>query len=495
MSPKAGDPPRIAPGIAAVLLIIVAAFATRAVTFGNPLVDMDDQFYWLVGRSMWQGEWPVLDIWDRKPIGLFLLYGAIAGIDRSILAVQIAATLFAAGTAILIRAAALYIASPRSALLAAITYLLFLPLFWGQSGQSPVFYNLFVAGAGVLMLGAASGKKAGAVRHRAFAAMTLCGIALVIKQVSVAEGVFIGLAFLFLLHGAGEPRPRIIATAAAMIVAALLPTVLGAALYAMRGADAVEAYVQASYLSIFAKGAGADQSLLAGIGYLLLFGGPILLAAAIGAISGWNDSSNPLAHRLTVMWVAAAIVGYVLIPNFFPHYALPMLVPLSVMAARAYDHRMGIPLFIALLASCLISGKLTDLAANRRAADNFKSISATIEGSRHGGCLYVANGPAGLYAEIPACRLTTYLFPYHLTLATEAISIGVDQSTEIARIFAARPAIVVTQDDKRGKQSATVRATLDRQLAADYREISSYPADAADEVRTLRVWQRRDLAR
>ena len=74
----------------------------------NPLVDMDDQFYWLVGRSWWAGAWPIVDIWDRKPVGLFLLYTAIAGIDRSILAVQIASLLFAAGTAILIRTAALH---------------------------------------------------------------------------------------------------------------------------------------------------------------------------------------------------------------------------------------------------------------------------------------------------------------------------------------------------------------------------------------------------
>src|SRR5215216_6506963 len=116
MTTEAADPPHWARAPRCLLLILLAALATRAVTFGNPLVDMDDQFYWLVGRSMWQGHWPILDIWDRKPVGLFLLYGAIAGIDRSILTVQIAATLFAAGTAILVRAAALRIASPRGAL-------------------------------------------------------------------------------------------------------------------------------------------------------------------------------------------------------------------------------------------------------------------------------------------------------------------------------------------------------------------------------------------
>jgi 4-amino-4-deoxy-L-arabinose transferase-like glycosyltransferase len=495
MISEAGDPPRWARSPVALLLILITAFATRAVTFGNPLVDMDDQFYWLVGRSMWDGAWPILDIWDRKPVGLFLLYGAIAGVDRSILAVQIAATLFAAGTAILVRAVALRIASPRGALLAAFTYLLTLPLFGGQSGQSPVFYNLFMAGAGLLMLASTISGDAAVIRRRAVAAMTLCGVALVIKQVSVAEGVFIGLAFLFLLHQAGERTVRIFAMAAAMIAIALLPTILGVALFAVRGEAAAAAYVQASYLSIFAKTSGADRSLLAGVGYLLLFGGPLLLAAAIGAAVGWKESKNPLAHRLATIWIAAAFLGYLLIPNFFPHYALPMLVPLSIMAARAYDQKIGPPLFVALLACTLISGRLTDWAANRRAAADFRRIAATIDDGRHGGCLYVANGPVGLYAAVPACRLTTYLFPYHLTLATEATSIGVDQQSEIAHIFTARPAIIVTQDDKRPKQSAVVQGTLDRQLFANYREIAHVPADAAVEIRTLRIWQRRDLTR
>jgi 4-amino-4-deoxy-L-arabinose transferase-like glycosyltransferase len=491
--PEAGATPRRTHGPAAIRLIRVAAIATRAVTFGNPLADMDDQFYWLVGRSMWQGAWPILDIWDRKPVGLFLLYGAIAGVDRSILAVQIAATLFAAGTALVVRAAALHIASPRAALLAALSYLLILPLFGGQSGQSPVFYNLFIAGAGALMLTAATDVGVADIRRRGFAAMALCGIALVIKQVSVAEGAFIGLAFLFLLHRASERTVRIIPTAAAMIVVALVPTILGAALFALRGQDAVAAYVQASYLSIFAKGAGGNRSLLGGVTYLLLFGGPLLLAAAIGTAARWKESRHALAHRLVAGWVVAGMVGYVLIPNFFPHYALPMLVPLSVMAARAYDQRIGAPLFIALAACSLISGQLTNFGANRRIAADFERIAATIEAERHGGCLYIANGPVALYAAVPACRLTAYLFPYHLTLPTEAKSVGVDQQAEIERIFAARPAIVVTQDDERPKQSAVVRATLDRELAANYRLITL--ADPADELSTLRLWQRRDLTR
>ena len=77
----------------------LVALVMRGATFGDPTVWIDEQLYVLIGQKMSEGELPYVDIWDRKPVGLFLLYAAIAGIDRSILAVQIASLLFAAGTA------------------------------------------------------------------------------------------------------------------------------------------------------------------------------------------------------------------------------------------------------------------------------------------------------------------------------------------------------------------------------------------------------------
>jgi hypothetical protein len=94
---------------------------------------------------------------------------------------------------------------------------------------------------------------------------------------------------------------------------------------------------------------------------------------------------------------------------------------------------------------------------------------------------------------VPACRLTKYLFPYHLTLPSEASSIGINQQAEIDRIFAAHPSIVVTQDSDRPKQSIRSRAVIDRNISADYRLIE--PISVGSAKGTLRIWQRRDLAR
>ena len=191
----------------AIALIVAVAIATRIVGWWNPVAHVDDQFYLLAGEELLKGHWPYIDVWDRKPLGLFLLYAGIAWIGGgTILGLNLVATAFAASTAIVVRQIALRFASPLAALLAALTYLFVLPLYGGQNGQSPVFYNLLIAGAALLLFRASETLDGRAVIRSAFAAMLLCGLAMTIKQTSFVEGTFVGLAYLWLLHRAGMRR-------------------------------------------------------------------------------------------------------------------------------------------------------------------------------------------------------------------------------------------------------------------------------------------------
>ena len=55
-------------------ILLLVAIVARAATFGNPIVHVDEEYYFVTARSMLDGALPYVDIWDRKPIGLFLLY-------------------------------------------------------------------------------------------------------------------------------------------------------------------------------------------------------------------------------------------------------------------------------------------------------------------------------------------------------------------------------------------------------------------------------------
>ena len=134
--------------------LLVFAIVVRARDFGNPIVHVDEQYYLLVGDRMLHGALPYVDIWDRKPVGLFAIFAAIRLLPgHGILAYQLVATFFAAATAWLIASGGRRLgASPLGALIAGLAYVLWLSFLSGRGGQSPVFYNLFVAGAAALTL-------------------------------------------------------------------------------------------------------------------------------------------------------------------------------------------------------------------------------------------------------------------------------------------------------------------------------------------------------
>lgn len=490
----AHPPVRPLPTLAVVLAIATVALLTRIVAFGNPVAILDDQFYLVVGDAVRHGLWPYIDIWDRKPVGLFLLYAGIAAFgDGSIVSMQIVATIFAAITALMIHHIASLFVPARAALLAALTYLLILPLLGGISGQTPVFYNLLTAGAAWLLLSAAD-DTARPLARNALMAMLLCGLAMSIKPVAVFEGAGFGLSFLWLIWRRGIKPSSTARIAIGMIAVALMPLVLPYVAYAMRGGEARDAFVYANFISIFQKDSFGLIPKLAGFAYFAIYASPLLLLAALGLRDCWAVRQLSPAAVLLVAWLAAAFIGYAAVPLFFDHYALPLLAPLSVAAAFAFNRKSGPLLAAPLLAAAFFHGAIIDVAGNRTAREQFALASERIDEARHGGCLYVADGPTFLYKSTGACRLTRYLFPHHVNLFVERNAVGIDQPTELARILRQRPAVIVSQDCECPSQNPATRRILQQALAANYRTVHRVPDHAPLLLAGLRVWQRRDLA-
>jgi hypothetical protein len=217
----------------------------------------------------------------------------------------------------MVRQIALRFATSLAALFAAFTYLFVLPLYGGQNGQSPVFYNPLIAGSVLLLLRAAEGR--GSIRTSAFAAMLLCGLAMTIKQTSFVEGTFIGLAFLWLLHRSAMRPIAIAGTGAVMVAIALAPTLLCFLAYWLQGPAAAHEFVYANFISIFERQSWSPLARLAGIALLFLYLFPLFIMAGIGAASLWRSRKNDLPTALLVGWLAAAILGYLSVPAFFDH--------------------------------------------------------------------------------------------------------------------------------------------------------------------------------
>src|SRR3954463_7872291 len=89
-------PARALPVSHAALLLALLAVVTRLQLFGDPIAGSDEGFYLLVGDRMLHGALPYVDIWDRKPFGLFLLFAGMRMLGGDgVLAYKLVATVAA----------------------------------------------------------------------------------------------------------------------------------------------------------------------------------------------------------------------------------------------------------------------------------------------------------------------------------------------------------------------------------------------------------------
>jgi hypothetical protein len=486
------SPASLANPTIAALLIFAVAVATRAAAFGNPVANPDDQFYLLVGDAMWRGEWPYIDLWDRKPFGLFALFALIAKLGNgSILVMQLVALLFAFATAMIIRRIALLFAGAGGATLAGIAYLVTLPMFSGQTAQAPVFFNLLIALGGLALLKSTE-LGAPSVRRLAIWAMLAAGLAISIKPVAVVEGIFFGLAFLWLLKRKGAAPIALVGTGAVMVLIALLPTALPMIGYAALGDEALDAFVHANFISIFQKsslGAGARE---AGLLYFLLFMGPLLLFAALG-LAGKLRAGGRIRDRLLLGWIVAAFGGYLIVPQFYDQYALPLAVPLSIAAAVFFDRKSGVLIVLAYAAFALLAGQIGAWSENRETIETYQRLSRAVDQARHGGCILVNEGPVWLYQSTGACRLTPYIFPGHLNLVTETGSVGIDTVAETRRILALRPAVITFQPNLALRHNPVTEQLVRQAIDDHYQLVATIDPGAPPALANLEVWQRKDL--
>jgi len=471
------------------MVLTAVAFALRAWDFGNPVIHVDEQYYLLVGDRMLHGAIPYLDIWDRKPIGLFALFAAIRLLPgNGVVAYQLVATAFAAATAYVVWRAALRTGASRTgALAAAAAYLIWLPVLGGRGGQSPVFYNLFIAGAALIALHLperARAARKGAIIAWGMVACLLGGLAIQTKYTPAIESLFIGWAHLWYLRRAGAGRAMMIGSASLWLLAGLAPTLGAIAFYRSLGSQAFQAFWFANVTSIFLRaGYPADELAMRLLGIIATLS-PLIVSAAIAW--RWRTRADRRGEALIGFgWLVAAAGGFLLIGTFFDHYALPLVAPITVIAARALGRSAR--LLIATLALGLLLNVIERGIKNNDGDDAY-SVAAVVKANSVGGCPYVFIGDTITYHIAGSCLPTRYAFPNLLAYSTEQGATGVDEAAEVRRILAARPPVIVTSTRPLEIWDPGSLTALKAALPG-YRVIYSVPRA---DYRTL-VYLRRDL--
>lgn len=471
------------------LIILCITIGVRYPFWGNPALHVDEQFYLFVGDRIWQGALPYVDIWDRKPIGLFLLYAAIRLLGGDgVIQYQLVATGFVLATAWLLYSWLIRLGSRISGLLAAIFYVVWLNLFQGWGGQSPVFYNLLVVSAAwltfreLIMLQEAPSSARQTVLQGA-GVMFLLGLALQLKYSIVIEGVAFGCVLLWVL--AQKTRWSFPAIGGAILFwpfIALIPTLLAAGFYASKGE--FQAFFYANFLSILQKNQASALESWPRVQAILVLCMPLVIPTILFFLSNikqWHffSSRKKSIYIFFGIWIGAATIGVGVVGNYYFHYILPLIVPLSLSFGWCLaEAQRQFPQTVLRIRSAaliiLLIGAIGSFHRDKLYRTTFgsgveaKALVLIVDRYLGSGCLYVFDGPPILYHLTKACLPTRYPFPYHLNAAIEANALGIDPVTEIQHIFKVRPSVVVTANRPAIDPNQIAWVTVHNALAQHY---------------------------
>lgn len=467
-------------------ILLTVAMILRCDTFGDPNLDDDDTFYQAVGIAMHHGALPYVDVWDRKPFGLFAIYWAIAGISVAPIAYQLAASLFAAATAAVIAAIGMRWVKPTGGLLAGLCYLLWLSPTQGYGGQTPLFYNLFIAGAALLVIRAQPALQRGEVSLSALAAMALAGCAITIKTTALFEAAFLGLFAVWQVSRSGNGGALAFRHAALYALLGSVPTLLIGAAYLLGGHGSE--FWHAMVVSNLSK---APPNFFAmGVRALIMFAylTPLLILALFGLMEQGRG------RRFAAFWLAAGLIGLISVPRFYMHYALPLLVPLCVAAIPFLDKRG-----LGLVATAIVAGLSLWLAPPFQFAATAKSkvaidrLADAVRLHAGNGPLMIYDGPPELYHLTAHGLVTPLTFYAHLSDLAEKDVSHLSTLGETQRVLALRPGAVVIANPIRSApvNLETYRLVRDyitgncRLVAREtaYERMNSYPIEVWGDCR------------
>ena len=486
LAEAAPRPARMMPRWVAIAVLAAAALLTRGIWFGNPVGDIDEQLYSFVGWRMQHGELPYIDWWDRKPFGLFAIFGLAHAIGGpGAVAYQVLAALSTLGGAVLVYHLARPLVDRMAAMFAGLLYVALISAYASYSGQSEAFHVPMV----LAMTALVADPQHRHARRRALIAMAIGGLALQVKYTVVPQCVFLGCWALW-----GEWQRRgdwrsVASLAAAFAALGLAPTALVAAFYAAIGGW--DAFLFANFVSFFDR-AAADVGRFDPRHKFWLI--PIFVLLVLGAYAAFR-MVPPRNLRLYGFYVGCfiAALATVYLPSTVYQYYFAALVPTAILLALPILDGSG-PwrLFPAILLTAGAFYLLNLPDRYRSSQTNIADIHALAEAiAPHVSseeCLYVYDGPTVLYRMTGSCVPTRYVYPDHLNNVLEKDALGVDQAGEVARILATRPAVIVTANKPMTAQNPQSTTLIKDAVARDYRRI----AEASFHDRIQYVWVRRN---
>ena len=472
--------------LAALPLIVLAI---RALAFLPSVVDWDESLYLIQAREWLAGGWPLVAAWDMHPIGAPAMFtGAMTAFGQSIFAVRLLGVLSVAATGwglfFAVRAAG---GAPLTGYAAALIYAGHSMVPGGVSVNAEMLFAPFTAAAIALAINAAP------TWPRLCGIGLLVGWAMLIKPVAAPEGC---LAFALLVGPAwwrgGLPWRRLAAMAAAYAGLCALPTLGFGVVYAWRGT--LDAYLDGSFFAPFryAQGAAGGEA----VWRVAEAAGQVLWLLLLAAAAAWLARGWALLN-IGAFWLLAAVLAIIGPAQFFSHYFLIWLPPLSLLAATgaaALAQRFAsrpaavLALLVGLVALNPWRADLTarlGQGAGLFGPDTPARIAARIAADLPPGApIFIPNYQPVVYVLAGAAIPTRYPFPIHLTGRYARLA---EDSTddEVDRILARLPRYIVVDRSNWGWMRPAAANAIAAALARSY----TLAEEFTDQRNRIELWR------
>ncbi len=508
---------RVAAALAVPAAMLLASAAFRAMALLQAVIDTDEGLYLVQAQAWLRGDWPLIAVWDMHPVGAPAMIAlSLLAFGESVGAVRLLGILCAAATGWALFGVVRAAGGGRGlGIGAGLLYIAETVHLRGLATNTEILFAPFVAAAMAIATGAAARalRDGAPPRWLELCAMgLLVGGALAIKQVVGLEGC---LAFALLCFPAlwrqALPVRRFLGMAAAYALLCALPTALFALAYWWRGG--LEVFLDSLFVAPFRYSLGrlgpweALQPISTALATLLW---PVLLAG-IG-VASWvrrrdrEAASAPAAApeallaRIGLLWFATGTLAIAGPGYFYPHYFLIWLPSLSVLGAlgaaslaRLARPRLVPAAFAGILGVTAADAWRSDAAPRLDRGigiwqpDPVQEVAEAVElRARPGEPVFVVNYHPVVYFLARAGLPTRFVFPAQLSGDFDEV-LDVDADTELARVLASRPRLVVVDrgwwPQLRPKAATAVTAAL----RADY-----VLADTVAEERgPVEIWQLR----
>jgi 4-amino-4-deoxy-L-arabinose transferase-like glycosyltransferase len=498
------------------LLFLLAAFLLRVASFRLSVIDWDESLYLLQAREWLRGGWPLVTTWDMHPVGGPAMVAlALLAFGESVASVRLLGLLAVTVTAWILYLTVRILGGPRAVGIGAgLIYVVHTAIRAGLSTNTELLFTPFTCAA--LAIGVHAWRAQTALSWPGVVAMgLLVGWALTIKQVVVPLGCLAFALPMLPAYVAGMLSwRRGIVMAAIFALLCATPTLAFALAYFLKGELA--AFLDGSFLAPIryvrdpiALPAVAVQISKACVGLFCLILLSFIAVVPIGAPRSFPGER--VAVKFALLWFLAGCVAVAAPLQFWVHYFLILVPPLSLLAAIGAWRlaQRGRPRIVGVILACVVLATTCDIwlddfarliklghlseyctLAKKGKPDAPRLVAGRIMAELPPGePIFVFNYQPIIYFLSHAALPTRISFPIDL-VGTRNFT-GIDLDAELARALLSKPHFIVVDRNSMFPVRPSAQELVQSELAANYNLVAIFDdIESRPSQGLIELWRR-----